>query len=255
VLPGAGISTSLADASPASAGLRGRDKDANAASGPAFDASVTGNPAVDAGTQSSAADASTGTPPADASTPKLSCEVQWSADIVQADNCPASPPASRTPCSSSREVVCAYPDPNSTPDNPSIVIAACGSPMVNFAGWLTSAFGCRASCPPSPAPDPGSTVVEFDTTSCDARPLQPCVAAVTQPVQLYNTLMRFVTDHQLSIPSHRTLWVEFENGCPRRAFVPSASGDVAAIQAALGSVRWECALELSCAGVAGPNTL
>ena len=99
--------------------------------------------------------------------------------------------------------------------------------------------------------------MDIDTRACESRPFQPCESGLTRQEQLDGTLGRLVVDRGIPILLEQTLYVEFEQGCARRAMnlVSSDRAAAAAALEALASVRWECARNLSCGRTNGPSTI
>lgn len=125
--------------------------------------------------------------------------------------------------------------------------------------WSGSCTECARACV---LPAPESVVHELDTIDCLQRPLTPCVVGLeTTQVSLDATLTGLLPQASGAYSElHNTfLQIELHDGCVSRFYVPSGSDPLTRVLAVLGPAladkRFECAQDLSCGQIQGPDTL
>jgi hypothetical protein len=134
-------------------------------------------------------------------------------------------------------------------------VALEGSPF--WSGWCTE---CARTCLP---PIEDSVVVELDTSDCAQRASTPCSEGFeTRQLNLDATLTNLLprdSGAYSELRNNTALQVELEDGCPSRFYVSGGGNPLmrvtAVLQPALTGVRFECATDLSCGRIQGPDTL
>jgi hypothetical protein len=125
--------------------------------------------------------------------------------------------------------------------------------------WAGPCPRCAYACEP---PGDDSIVHELDTRDCLQRPLTPCAEGPeTRQTSLDLTLsglLRFSPGAFLEL-RNTALQIELANGCPTRFYVPVAEHSLTLLSAdlvpVLAGLRLECASELGCSRIQGPDTL
>jgi hypothetical protein len=151
-------------------------------------------------------------------------------------------------------------------DDPSqlgLATFACQSECVALEGdsfWTNSCVQCGGDdCAP---PTAASVVHELDVSDCEDRPSTPCVADQhTHQLTLDATLTALLPRESgaFSELHNAFLQVTIVDGCPSRFYVPGSSDPLERVSAVLGPAltgkRFECAVNLSCGRIQGPDTL
>jgi hypothetical protein len=149
------------------------------------------------------------------------------------------------------------------PNGAGVPILACQSHCVAIEGdgfWSNSCVECgRDECVP---PTPSSVVHELDVSDCEDRPLTPCVADhATKQRSLDATLAALLPRESDAFSDLHNVFLQVvvEDGCPSRFYVPGIGNPLERVSAVLGPAlsdkRFECAVDLSCGLIQGPDTL
>ncbi len=160
--------------------------------------------------------------------------------------CPAQPPTDATSCQA----------PNGLLRCPYAIRVSDGraAQMVSFCqpeglSWVSASVPCGDLCAP-----PGQHVLELPVTDCEERAPSSCASGAIFVFEtnqqsfdaLFESLLRPCLNEDLYSAFYE---VEVESGCPVRvsSSQPFPESVAQCLRRGLSSVRWECALDLSCA--------
>jgi hypothetical protein len=175
--------------------------------------------------------------------PLVPCEVSLPDGVELSAECPPLRPGCAAPCSQAPNLACVYAETRR-----STVVATCGEARNAGHGWRLQSASCGQ--PTSPI---DSQFVSVDSTSCAQLAPQPCLDGMTAQEQLDLSLNELLNDINLG-PAFNSVHVAFENGCATgfyEQFDRYNDAERSTLSAALASVHWACAAELSCADVYG----
>ena len=179
--------------------------------------------------------------------------------------CPAEAEVGQTACTlDDAPSPCSYFEfADDDPSHTGFATFACQSECVALEGdafWNNWCVQCGGSdCAP---PTAASVVHELDVSDCEDRPSTPCVPDQdTHQLSFDATLSSLLPRESGAFSElHNTfLQVVVVDGCPSQFYVPGSSDPLARVSAVLGPAladkRFECAVNLSCGRIQGPDTL
>lgn len=182
----------------------------------------------------------------------LPCPIDLPPGMAESDSCPPTSPDPFGECELPDGAACLYGATHAG-GLPVVVIASCNPEAAGR--WSIDSGACMRDC----APGPSGEAIEFDVSECGSREVAPCVDGLTEQARLDATLDAMLTQNgfeRFEINEGR-LYLELEQGCPRRLYgswgrALASAGELADV---LSLLRLSCALELTCAEVEGPSTL
>jgi hypothetical protein len=175
-----------------------------------------------------------------------------------ADVC-ADPSLNETPCQAGEPMCVSYLDRSASALPPELCIASCELDG-DFHKWsIGCGNGCNHACA---APAPDLDVVDLDTSDCAQRRITACPTGnITVQGQLDDVLRQLVRDNNVSLRDvyNDGLVVRFERGCPVSFHARAKRGPLAELAQVLPPVltemRWDCAMQLTCADIEGPSLI
>lgn len=164
-----------------------------------------------------------------------------------------------TPCQAN-DTTCAHYTEHASTGEPNVAcVASCEGAGAQRV-WSVDCFThCNDDCD---VPSQQVTVFEVDIGDCTQRPVVACDAGqVTLQAQLDTTVESLIRNAGIELTEIRedSLTVRFANGCPVAFHAGWHEGPLTTfaptLRDALQSVRWSCAMELTCSNIPAPSSI
>lgn len=158
--------------------------------------------------------------------------------------CPAQPPEDQTSCAAPDGLLSCPYDIRVANGRASQAVYFCHPDQLQ---WGSALLSCGVLCDP-----PAEHVLDLGGAECEARATSPCesgtIFAFATEQQVFDSAFESVIQSCLGEVIGTRYQLEVRNGCPARisSSQPFSEPATQCLRGRLGSLRWSCALDLSC---------